>query len=66
MYLHLKNDSYQSEKNHKENLIDFMLLDAIPNDLKMSLFMDLNKEGEKDVKEMLKDKRLAKLLLSSL
>ena len=66
LYLHLKNDSYQSEKNHKGNLIDFILLDAIPNDLKMSLFMDLNKEVEKDVKEMLKDKRLAKLLLSSL
>ena len=66
LYLHLKNDAYKPEENHKENLVEFMLLDAIPNDLKMSLFMDLNKEGDKEVKEMLKDKKLAKLLLSSM
>ena len=66
LYLHLKNDTYKPEKNHKENLVEFMLLDAIPNDLKMSLFMDLNKEAEEDVKDMLKDKKLAKLLLGSL
>ena len=66
LYLHLKNDAYKPEKNHKENLVEFMLLDAIPNDLKMSLFMDLNKESKEDVKQMLKDKKLAKLLLGSL
>lgn len=66
LYLHLKNDTYKPEKNHKENLVEFMLLDAIPNDLKMSLFMDLNKEGDEHVKQMLKDKKLAKLLLGSL
>jgi hypothetical protein len=32
----------------------------------MSLFMDLNKEAGKEAQEMLKDKRLAKLLLGSL
>ena len=64
--MHLKNDQYQPENNHAANLIDFMLLDEIPNDLKMSLFMDLNKEGDEEVKKMLKDKKLASLLLSSM
>jgi hypothetical protein len=66
LYLHLKNDQYQTEKSHAANLVEFILLDEIPNDLKMSLFMDLNKEGAAEVRSMLKDKRLAKLLLSSI
>lgn len=66
LYLHLKNNIYKPEKHHKENLVNFIVLDAIPNDLKMSLFLDLNKEANEQVKEMLKDKKLAKLLLSSL
>jgi hypothetical protein len=66
LYLHLKNDNYQNEDHHKVNLVDFILLDSIPNDLKMSFFMDLNKEAKPEVKDMLKDKKLAKLLLASL
>lgn len=66
LYLHLKQETFMPEEAHKKNLVEFMLLDVIPNDLKMSLFMDLNKEGGKQVQDMLKDKRLAKLLLGSL
>ena len=66
LYLHLKQEHYTPQEEHKRNLVDFILLDVIPNDLKMSLFMDLNKEASKEVQEMLKDKRLAKLLLGSL
>jgi hypothetical protein len=38
----------------------------VPNDLKMSFYLDLSKEGSEVVKNMLKDKRLAKLLLGSM
>ena len=66
LYLHLINNTYEPEINHKENLVEFILLNIIPNDLKLSFFMDLNKEGSETVKTMLQDKRLAKLLLSSM
>ena len=66
LYLFLGQQNYTPEKNHALNLVEFMLLEVIPEDLKMSFFMDINKEGRDDVKSMLKDKRLAKLLLSSL
>ena len=53
-------------KSHSKNLIDFLLLDIIPNDLLMSLYMDLQKHGGDEIKEMTRDKRLASKLLSSL
>jgi hypothetical protein len=66
LFLHLKHDNFEAKPDHKQNLVDFILLDVIPNDIKMSFFLDLNKESGSDVKEMLKDKKLAKLLLGSL
>jgi hypothetical protein len=66
LYLYLKSDSYSPGKSHSTNLVEFLLLEDIPNDLKMSFFVDLNKEAGDDVKEMLKDKRLAQLLLSGM
>ena len=66
LYLYLINPTYKPEDKHKENLVEFLLLNEIPNDLKLSVFMDLNKEGSETVKKMLQDKRLAKLLLSSM
>jgi hypothetical protein len=53
-------------KAHKENLVNFLLLDCIPNDLKMSFYLDISKEATLDVKELVKDSRLAKLLLNSM
>jgi hypothetical protein len=66
LYLYLKHEKYKPEDKHKVNLVEFILLESIPNDLKMSFFIDLNKESKKEVKEMLKDKKLARLLLESL
>jgi hypothetical protein len=66
LYLHLKQPTYKPESTHTSNLVSFFLLDTIPNDLKMSLYMDVNKECSTEVKAMLKDKRLAKLLIGSL
>ncbi len=60
------NKVYKPESIHSANLVSFLLLDTIPNDLKMSLYLDINKECSTEVKEMLKDKKLAKLLIGSL
>jgi len=66
LYLKLVSDSYMQEKNHGKNLVQFLLLDTIPNDLLMSLYMDLQKHGGDEIKEMTRDKKLANKLLSTL
>ena len=66
LYLKLVSDSYLQEKNHGKNLVQFLLLDTIPNDLLMSLYMDLQKHGSDQIKEMIRDKKLANKLLSTL
>ncbi len=66
LYLKLISDNYTQEKNHGKNLVEFLLLDTIPNDLLMSLYMDLQKHGGDEIKEMTRDKKLASKLLSTL
>jgi len=66
LYLKLISDNYAQEKNHGKNLVQFLLLDTIPNDLLMSLYMDLQKHGGDEIKEMTRDKKLASKLLSTL
>ena len=51
---------------HGVNFAEFMLQEAIPNDLRGSLMMDLSNHPSPGAKGMLKDKRLAKLLLEKL
>ena len=66
MYFYLIADTYSHDSAHTENLINFLLHHSIPNDLKMSFYLDLSKDGSETVRGMLKDKRLAKLLLGSM
>ena len=65
LYFYLKSTEYTILPAHKENIINFLLLEDIPNDLKMSLFYDLNACEDK-VKELLIDQRLSKLLIASM
>jgi hypothetical protein len=60
------NKNYKSSKNHSKNLVSFLLIDEIPNDLLMSLYMDINKNGNDNVKAMVRDKKLALKLLKTL
>ena len=66
IFLHLSNKIYKPKSKDKENLISFLLLDVIPNDLRMSLYMDLIKNSTEHVKEMLRDKRIANTLLKGM
>jgi hypothetical protein len=66
MYLKLMMENYQPEDLHKENLIKFLQIDEIPNDLQMSMYMDLSKNGNNTIKEMIRDKNLAEKLLKTL
>ncbi len=66
IFLMLTKSDYKVKTNHQENLVLFLLLEVIPNDLRMSLYMDLIKNGSKEVKEMLRDKRIATKLLKGM
>ena len=66
LYLKLVSDDYSQEKNHSKNLVQFLLLETIPNDLLMSLYMDLQKHGSDEIIKMTRDKKLASKLLSTL
>ena len=66
LYLKLTSDDYKQGKNHSKNLIEFLLFETIPNDLLMSLYMDLQKNGGDEIKEMTRNKKLANKLLSAL
>ena len=66
LFIHLTSSKYHVEKTHSKNLIQFFLLDFIPKDLIMSLYMDLLKSSNNDIKEMLRDKKLANLLINSM
>ncbi|MDB4710745.1 AAA family ATPase [Flavobacteriales bacterium] len=66
LYLYLISSNYKIQSTHKENLIQYFLLDFIPKDLTMSLYIDLLKSSNDDIKKMLRDKRLAKFLIDAM
>jgi hypothetical protein len=57
---------YKPGERHGENLVAFLLLKALPNDLRVALHKDLLADGSEAVKAMLRDKRLAELMLAGM
>jgi MoxR-like ATPase len=66
LFLHLTSTDYKVQSIHSENLIQFFLLDYLPKDLSMSLYMDLLKLSNEKIKKMLRDKRLARFLVNAM
>jgi hypothetical protein len=58
--------SYKPEKRHTDGLITFLLNASLPNDLRVALHKDLLRDASPEVKAMLRDKRLATLILSGM
>lgn len=65
LYLHLSSDSYKRGNYHAKNLVAFLMLDDLPNDLRFSLHRDLSAIGD-EVASMLRDPKLAKLVIDGL
>lgn len=65
LYLHVAADGYAPGDRHGENLVAFLLHETLPNDLRFSLHRDLVSVGGA-VKELIRDKRLAKLMLAGM
>jgi hypothetical protein len=66
LFLHLTDARYQPRPGQLENVAEFLLQETIPNDLRGALMMDLTKQAGPAAKLLLKDARLAKLLLAKL
>lgn len=66
LYLYLIDKSYMPSENNAKNLVSFLLIDEIPNDLLMSLYMDISKNASQEIKSMLRDKTLAQFLINSM
>ena len=66
LYLHLISKSYISQENNAKNLVSFLLIDDIPKDLLVSLYMDLTKNASEEVKAMLRVSTLAHYLINAI
>ena len=66
LYLYITSKDYKILDGHSKNLVAFLLLDAIPNDLRMSMYMDLTKNTSTKIKGLIRDKKLAKILLQGM
>ena len=56
----------KSKPEHATNFVEFLRQENIPNDLRASVLLDLTKHSSNAAKELLKDKRLAKLVLAKM
>lgn len=65
VFLHVTSKAYEPGETHQDNLVKFLLLEELPNDLRYSLHKDLMGAG-KVVRKMMQDKRLAELMLAAM
>jgi hypothetical protein len=66
VFMYVTAEGYKPKENHRENIADLMLLEVIPNDLRMAMMSDLSRHPSSNAQSMTKDKRLSKLLLQKL
>jgi MoxR-like ATPase len=57
---------YEPAERHGENLVRFLSHDVLPADLRVALHRDLATRGAEPLKALMRDKRLAKLLLAGM
>jgi MoxR-like ATPase len=65
LHLHVARKDYTPGPRHATNLVAFLLLPILPNDLRFALHRDCMAVGP-SLRELLRDKRLAELLLKSM
>ncbi len=65
LFLEVTREGYRPKAPHRDNLVAFLLLDVLPNDLRFSLHKDLVAHGE-PIRSMIRDPRLATLVLEGM
>lgn len=66
LFLHLSKADYKPAAAHNGNLQSFLLMEEMPTDLLMSLYMDLTNRASTAVKKMLQTKELAGKMLNAM
>lgn len=66
LFLHVTAKDYNLHPQHCGNFVEFLLHDKIPNDLRTSLLLDLTKHSSAATRQLIKDQRLARLLLDKM
>lgn len=66
LYLALTHPGYKPQELHGKNVVNFLLLDTLPNDLRVSLHKDLLGHNNPEVTAMMRDKRLAEIMLAGM
>jgi len=63
LYLHIAAEGYRPSEHHPANLVGFLTHKELPNDLRFSLHKDLVNLKKAAVTKMMRDKKLADLVL---
>jgi hypothetical protein len=66
LFKYISSKNYIYTDKHKNNLIELMLCKFVPSDLSMSLYLDIMREGSQELKNIVKDSRLSKLMINSM
>ncbi|MBF0236664.1 MAG: AAA family ATPase [SAR324 cluster bacterium] len=64
--MYLKQKDLRLNTLHASNLVQFFLMPFLPNDLRMSMYQELLQSDRDELKEILRDKKIAKVMLSAL
>jgi len=60
------NENYHADPSHGPNLVAFLRCSVIPSDLRSALYMDITREAENGVLELIRDDELAREFLGAL
>lgn len=66
LYLHVSAPGYEPSDRHRANLVAFLLLEALPEDLRVGLHRDLSAHPREALRAMVRDPKLAAALLDGM
>lgn len=66
LHLTITHPRFEPREAHRENLVAFLMHESLPTDLRVSLHRDLVRDASEEVKQMMRDRRLATLMLSGM
>lgn len=66
LYLTITHPNFEPLEAYRDNLVAFLMHDAIPADLRMTLHRDLSANCPEEVKRLVRDPRLAELILGGM
>lgn len=66
LHLMITHPRFEPKESHRENLVSFLMHDSLPTDLRVSLHRDLVRDASEEIKMMMRDRRLAMLIIDGM